>query len=185
MKSLLLASFKDIAKALPQTVEAQSVPAFKVFNLRDSSKTLFVALMALQNRNCNHILFAGTENEAEALRNDVFFYQNILDGSDTSNTPVFLPEQGDIDSTGIRLRNILELKKGRMFIGSMDAFLSPTWRPEDLSLSILKLEKGMTIRREGLAERLQSIGYRQVPLVSEKGELSERGWVFDLYPSNM
>ncbi|VAX34317.1 Transcription-repair coupling factor [hydrothermal vent metagenome] len=185
MKSRLFASFKDIVKALPQKAEAQSAPVFNVFNLRDSSKALFVALMTLQNRNCNHILITGTEDEAEALRNDVLFYQNILDGSDTSDNPVLMPEQGGIESTGIRLKNILELKKGRVFIGSMDAFLSPTWRPEDLSLSILKLGKGMTISREGLAESLQSIGYRQVPLVSEKGEFSERGWVFDLYPSNM
>ncbi len=185
MKSLLLASFRHLVKALPQTAEAQTTPVFNVFNLRDSSKALFVALMTLQNRTCNHILFTGTEDEAEVMRNDVLFYQNILDGFDTSDNPVFMPEQGDIESTGIRLKNILELKKGRMFIGSMDAFLSPTWRPEDLSLSILKLGKGMTISREGLAESLQSIGYRQVPLVSEKGEFSERGWVFDLYPSNM
>ncbi|VAX28348.1 Transcription-repair coupling factor [hydrothermal vent metagenome] len=185
MKSLLFASFKDIVKALPQKVEAQSAPVLKVFNLRDSSKALFVALMSLQNRTCNHILITGTEDEAGALRDDVLFYQGILDGSETSDIPVFLPEQGGIESTGIRLKNILKLKRGRLFIGSMDAFLSPTWRPEDLSLSILKLGKGMTISREGLAERLQSIGYRQVPLVSEKGEFSERGWVFDLYPSNM
>ncbi len=185
MKSLLFASFKDIVKALPQTAEAQSFPAFKVFNLRDSSRALFVALMALQNRNCNHILFTGTEDEAGALKNDVYFYQSILDGSGISGIPVFLPEQGGIEATGIRLENILKLKRGRLFIGSMDAFLSLTWRPEDLSRAILKLGKGMTISREGLAERLQSIGYRQVPIVSGKGEFSERGWIFDLYPSNM
>ncbi len=185
MKSLLLASFKHLVKALPQTAETVSAPVFNVFNLRDSSKALFIVLMSLQNRTCNHILFTGTEDEAGVLRNDVFFYQNILDGFDTSDSPVFLPEQGDIESTGIRLKNIMASKRGRLFIGSMDAFLSPTWRPEDLSLSILKLKKGKTISREGLAERLQSIGYRQVPLVSGKGEFSERGWVFDLYPSNM
>ncbi|NOY39907.1 MAG: transcription-repair coupling factor [Nitrospirae bacterium] len=185
MKSRLLASFKNIVKALPQTAEAQTAPVFKVFNLRDSSKSLFVALMALQNRTCNHILFTGTEDEAGVLRNDVLFYQNILDGSEISDIPVFLPEQGGVEATGIRLKNILELKKGRLFIGSTDAFLCPTWRPEELSLAILKLGRGMTISREGLAERLQSIGYRRVPLVSEKGEFSERGWVFDLYPSNM
>jgi len=188
MKSLLLSSFEHLTEPLSQAPDASGGAEYAVvdiFNLRDSSRALLVALMWFQKRTCKHVLFAGTEDEAMVLRDDVLFYQRVLGGVSGDRQPLFVPEQGDLESTGVRLENILKLEEGDLFVGSMDAFISPTWRPDDLSSSILKLTRGMTISREALAGRLDSIGYRRVPLVSGKGEFSERGWVFDVYPSNM
>lgn len=48
---------------------------------------------------------------------------------------------------------------------------------------VLNLKIRLEIQREELEKRLQEIGYRKVPLVSEKGEYSQRGWLFDVFPS--
>jgi len=48
---------------------------------------------------------------------------------------------------------------------------------------VLNLKIRLEIQREEVEKRLQKIGYRKVPLVSEKGEYSQRGWLFDVFPS--
>ena len=48
---------------------------------------------------------------------------------------------------------------------------------------VLNLKIRLEIQREEVEKRLQEIGYRKVPLVSEKGEYSQRGWLFDVFPS--
>jgi transcription-repair coupling factor (superfamily II helicase) len=48
---------------------------------------------------------------------------------------------------------------------------------------VLNLKIRLEIQREEVEKRLKEIGYRTVPLVSEKGEYSQRGWLFDVFPS--
>ena len=48
---------------------------------------------------------------------------------------------------------------------------------------VLYLKIRLNIQRVEIEKRLQEIGYRKVSLVSEKGEYSQRGWLFDIFPS--
>ncbi len=176
MKSLLVTAFKDLVETA-----SSGEPPITVFNLRDSSSALFLKLMQQHNRSYSHFLVTGTEEEAERLRKEVTFYQKILGG----RVPLYLPDPEGIDSTGIRLENILNLKKGDLLIGSAEAFLSSSWTSEELSARIIELFTDSSIQRKRLCDGFQSLGYRKAPLVSEKGEFSERGWVIDIFPSNM
>ncbi len=183
MKSLLLSSFGHLVETLSHSPASGERAGHEVFNLRDSSSALLAALMWSRNRTCIHLLVTGTEDEAMALRDDVYFYRRVL--GDAGRSPFFVPDPGDLDSTGIRLVSVLGLERGGLVVGSVDALLSPTWRRDELLRSMLKLSRGMAITREELAARLEAGGYRRVPLVSGKGEFSERGWIFDLYPPDM
>ncbi|NOZ24712.1 MAG: transcription-repair coupling factor [Nitrospirae bacterium] len=188
MKSHLLSSFEHLTGILsqpPDTAGGIRDGVVDVFNLKGSSKALLVALLSSLERTCSHVLVAGTEDEALAFRDDVLFYRRILGDTDRVRRQFFVPDQGDIESTGIRLRSVLALERGDLAVGSVDAFISRTWRREELSRAILRLAEGMTLSRDALADGLLSIGYRRAALVSGKGEFSQRGWVFDVYPSNM
>ncbi len=156
-----------------------------VFNLRDSCKALFVAMAVLTDRTSGHILVAGSEDEAESLLKDLSFFQTILDGRRRCPRPLFLPEQGGVESTCTRLKNILDFRRGGLLVGSAEAFLAPTWSPSELSRSILRIGRSVEVGREEVESRLKEMGYRKVPLVSERGEFSARGWIFDVYPLNM
>lgn len=54
---------------------------------------------------------------------------------------------------------------------------------KEIKENVLMLKKGMEMQRERLEEWLISHGYRGVSVVVEKGEFSQRGWLFDVYPS--
>ncbi len=45
----------------------------------------------------------------------------------------------------------------------------------------IHIKKSITIERELLRNRLLSLGYTQVELVTQEGEFSEHGWVFDVW----
>lgn len=52
----------------------------------------------------------------------------------------------------------------------------------EIENNILIIKKGMEVGRENLQTWLSSNGYRNVSVVVEKGEYSQRGWLFDIYP---
>ncbi|MDI6801246.1 MAG: transcription-repair coupling factor [Thermodesulfovibrionales bacterium] len=47
---------------------------------------------------------------------------------------------------------------------------------------VLFIKKGMEMEREKLRQWLTANGYKEVSVVVEKGEYSQRQWVFDVYP---
>ncbi|MGE5237256.1 MAG: transcription-repair coupling factor [Chloroflexota bacterium] len=47
---------------------------------------------------------------------------------------------------------------------------------------IMVLRKGFTVDRAELGEHLSGLGYRRVSVVADRGEYSERQWVFDVFP---
>ena len=47
---------------------------------------------------------------------------------------------------------------------------------------VIHLEKGMTIERDGLIQKLCDMGYERETIVSETGKLGVRGYVLDIFP---
>ncbi|MBM4128674.1 MAG: transcription-repair coupling factor [Nitrospira sp.] len=59
----------------------------------------------------------------------------------------------------------------------------PLWSRAEIERLLINLRVAMEIERRAIEESLHQMGYKKVPLVTEKGEYSQRGWLFDIFPS--
>lgn len=151
-------------------------PGSCIFNLAGSSAAL---LLALQDR--AFLAIEKEETAAETLWRDIVFFR-LLFGLQEQGRIIHLPEPYGPDQAGRRSRILFELTAGDSLVTTTAAIRSAAWTADVLA-DLPQLEKGLQISREFLEERLNGLGYRQVPVVAEPGEYSRRGFIFDLFPA--
>lgn len=88
------------------------------------------------------------------------------------------------DSYIARTKTLFEIlnKKFDTIIAPIDALFSFLPSIKDFSAHILKLKKGQNIEIENLEMLLVESGYKKEDLISEQGQFSRRGEVFDIFP---
>jgi transcription-repair coupling factor (superfamily II helicase) len=146
----------------------------RLYNLTGSSSALLLALYDKP-----YLAVEGTEERAEELAKDINFFREGL----KKNFITFLPEPDGF--AGERAKKIYSLKKGDSLVCSFKTLNAPVWSQREIEEMVLHLKKGMEIERAEVEKRLKEMGYRTVSLVSEKGEFSQRGWLFDIFPSTL
>ena len=144
----------------------------RIYNLTGSSPALLLALYDKP-----YLAVEVTEEKAEELGKDINFFREVL-----KKKPVtFLPEPDGL--AGERAKKIFSLGQGDSLVCSFNTLQTPTWSRQEIEETVLKLRKGTEVERAEADKRLRNMGYRKVSLVSEKGEYSQRGWLFDVFPS--
>lgn len=103
-----------------------------------------------------------------------------------------LPHQSKLphaDTLSDRLDTLVKLaactapgKGGGLVVASVSALMQPTFLPGSLRERIRHLRKGDTIEPGELAMWLESEGYEPEAQVTQKGELSLRGGILDVFP---
>ncbi|NWF98066.1 MAG: transcription-repair coupling factor [Nitrospirae bacterium] len=146
----------------------------RIYNLTGSSSALLLAM-------CDEPFFAvdGDESLAAELCEDINFYRSAL----KKNKVFYLPEPDGPEISGKRAEIILTINDNDSLTSSSINFNSSIWSKKELEERILFIKKGLEIRREEIENILQKLGYTSVPLVSEKGEFSRRGWIMDIFPT--
>jgi transcription-repair coupling factor (superfamily II helicase) len=80
------------------------------------------------------------------------------------------------------LRSLIERKQGSICLCPLQSLLQKVL-PKDLIAPLLTVWKKKTrIEFGSLAKRLGQLGYKQCPVVSDKGEFAIRGGILDLFP---
>jgi transcription-repair coupling factor (superfamily II helicase) len=120
-----------------------------------------------------------TEETAEELCRDINFFRTALG----KKHALFLPEVNGPAISGQRASVIHSLGKEDSLVVSLKNLDSPFWSKEAMSSNVLNIAKGTETGRGDIEKRLAGMGYRSVPLVSDKGEFSRRGWLLDIFPS--
>jgi transcription-repair coupling factor (superfamily II helicase) len=146
----------------------------RLYNLTGSSSALLLALYDKP-----YLAVELTEELAEELYKDINFFREVL----RKNNVLFLPEPDGPALSGQRAKTISSLRKTDSLVCSVKNLKLPVWTQKEIGETVLNLRKGMEIDRAEMDKRLKETGYRTVPLVSEKGEYSQRGWLFDVFPS--
>jgi transcription-repair coupling factor (superfamily II helicase) len=146
----------------------------RLYNLMGSSSALLLALYDKP-----YLAVEGTEERAEELGKDINFFREIL----KKNFITFLPEPDGL--AGERAKKIYSLKREDSLVCSFRTLNAPVWSQREIEEMVLHLKRGMEIERTEVEKRLEEMGYRKVSLVSEKGEYSQRGWLFDIFPSTL
>lgn len=135
----------------------------EIYNLSITSFALFLCFAE------NYIVFE--ENEQQAYK----LYSSIKSLSEFFNRPndtVLLPSEGN--DRLVAVFKILH-ENSKKIITTLESGKIPT------QIENIHIKKSITIERELLRNRLLSLGYTQVELVTQEGEFSEHGWVFDVW----
>ena len=148
--------------------------ASRIYNLTGSSLALLLALQ-------NEPFFAVESNQelSEELCRDINFFREALQ----KEPALFLPESDGAALSGERSRIIDSLRQSDSIVSSFKNLETPVWSVEEIKRMTIILRKGMEVRREEVEKSLSELGYTVVPLVSDKGEYSHRGWLLDIFPT--
>jgi transcription-repair coupling factor (superfamily II helicase) len=145
-----------------------------IYNLTGSSAALFFAFYDKP-----FLAIELTEELAEELYKDIIFFR----GAFKRDPVLFLPEPNGPYLSGERAKLIYSLKGNNSLVSSFKNIESLIWSRQELSRNIINLKKDTEISRTEIEKRLREIGYKNVPLVVEKGDYSRRGWLLDIFPS--
>ncbi len=135
----------------------------EIYNLSITSLALFLCFYE------NYIVFE--ENEEQAYK----LYYTIKSFSEFFNNHsevVLLPSEGNE-----RLMAIFKIlqEKNKKIVTTVESGKIPSY------METINLKKGFSIEREILRQNLIVSGYNQVELVTQEGEFSQHGWVFDIW----
>lgn len=121
------------------------------------------------------LLLCDSESSALELYHDTAFWSEFPD----REKPVLIPQKDNPE----RLKNIRSLHNisNARIITSVEAALSPTF-PAD-KYPLLKIIKNSSVDRDFVINSLKNSGYHTVSLVSGHGEMSIRGGILDVFPS--
>lgn len=171
----------------------QTAETKRIYNISIPHLALFLLL-----REKPFIVIEESEESASMLYKDLVFFQQALF---TNRYSLFyLPPPVSPEKIGERAKALYRMQNTEHRAQTKTEDRSQTFRGQTLSSIItskeaclcgfaipeiksrvLLLQKGMEISREKLEEWLKTNGYRSVSIVMEKGEYSQRGWLFDIY----
>jgi len=165
-----------------------------------SSKAFFIAtLLNSQPSTLNSILIITPDQEgAEGFAKDLDLFLHAKHDHGEGNTILYpswelLPFEAqsphpDIEAAGIGvLYKLLEGHAERggqplVVVTTPSALMQRVIPPEVLRSSVEYLEVGKAIDRDRLVEDLLNRGYSRMAMVEERGELSVRGGILDIFP---
>ncbi len=87
-----------------------------------------------------------------------------------------------ISSQTKALLHLLNKKEPCLIISSSKSLLEKIWNKDDLKNNIFEVSLNTNIEPVELAKKLVSLGYKKSSVVTNKGEFSIRGDIFDVYP---
>ncbi|GBE00042.1 transcription-repair-coupling factor [bacterium BMS3Abin07] len=125
------------------------------------------------------LVSAEDEYHAEVLKNDILFYLQFFRNCSVE----LLPYPSDTYQSGLRARTLYNLPDIRKVVSYPRALLGNAGSGEGIAGDILLLKCGGTIERDMLVNGFRRLGYCQVPMVAQRGDLSVRNWIIDIFPS--
>lgn len=175
----------SIGQIVIPRLKAQKSQELYLHGLTDSAKGFFLtSLIYSLNR---PILY---------LANDLNSALNIyLEVSNLTNAPVFyfpiqevspydqISSDTEIISSQTKaLLHLLNKNEPCLIISSAKCLLQKIWNKDDLKNNSFEINLNTNIEPSEIAKRLVSLGYKKTQIVTNRGEFSIRGDIFDLFP---
>lgn len=152
----------------------------RIYNLSGSSMALYLAHV----QESVFVLGHG-EQETRRLWDDIICYRKLL-GIEGPEVLYIPSADGGPEAEGMRAHAVFRLVEGGSgisLVAAIEAFDRPLWNQENLLDSALILERGTELSRVTVEERLLGLGYVRMPLVTDRGQYSVRGYILDVFPS--
>ena len=163
-----------ITKLLQQV---KASPGTRIYNL---SVPHFALLLLFKTS--PFIVIEDSTESADALYNDLLFFRQLVPRN--GRTISYFPPASSPELIGKRA-SVLLAGGTQSNIGIIT---SPEACRTGFSFSLIKdavitIRRGLSIERDTLNNMLSGLGYKKVSVVVEKGEYSQREWIFDVYPT--
>ncbi len=181
------ADSRGVVELLRQTKQIwQRGERLIVSGLEGGAKGFFISLLL---REITPLLVVTPDQDAaEALWEDILFFAPSEEKGRIHLFPFDGIPQVDLlprwDLYGQRMKVLRLLIEGglSLVITPLHGLLGKIISKEDLVSSLIKIKVGQEIERETLLRELISMGYNRVEMVEERGEMSLRGGIMDIYP---
>jgi transcription-repair coupling factor (superfamily II helicase) len=154
-------------------------------SLAGGSKGFFVGLLA---REVSPLLVTTPDQDkAEALREAIFFFTS----AEARERVLLFPTDGiphgdippwDIISQRMKVLRFLAEERATVIIAPIQGLQGGVPSKEALVSTIIRIEQGREQHREALVRAIIALGYIRVEMVEERGEMSLRGGIMDIYP---
>ena len=92
------------------------------------------------------------------------------------------PDPNDVSD---RLRLLQSIRNGKAIVAvtSGKALVQKTLSADDLATTMITVERGSRVQPTAFLRRLSTLGYQQTSLVEQRGQVSRRGGILDVYPT--
>ena len=186
-------SHSPLQEKLDTFISAEWTGEKRIHGLKGSSRAYLLSLLAERTKRPT-LLVAPTTKEAEVLYQDLAFFL----GEEEALSPIekrlhifpswdvlpFETLSPHLELVAARLEGLYHLIEGRapILVSTPAALLQRVIPKDDLKKSYRYLVVGEEISREHLLEHLIGWGFQSVPLVEERGDLSVRGGIVDIFP---
>ncbi|MBF0505338.1 MAG: DEAD/DEAH box helicase, partial [Nitrospirae bacterium] len=128
------------------------------------------------------VVIEGSPESARALYNDLLSFMRLFPGIDRTIS-LFPPASGP-ESIGRRASVVLAAStQGNIGIVTSPEAVGTGFTFSAIRDSVITLRRGVSIGRDTLNAMLVRLGYKKSSVVVEKGEYSQREWLFDIYPA--
>ncbi len=156
----------------------------RLYGLHGSAKPF---LLASAFRSLNRPLLAvlPTQEAAEDFAEDLkFFLPGCVSLYPSTELLPFEPHPAHQEITASRVELLFRLLSGPPFIivSSAPSLMQRVIPKGELAGRSIELKKGIEYERDSLLQRLQGMGYSRMSLVEERGEVSIRGGILDIFP---
>jgi transcription-repair coupling factor (superfamily II helicase) len=175
--STLYTLFKNNVDDMDRRLE--ECGARRIYNLSIPHFALFLLF-----RQRPFIVIEESAASAAALHGDLAFLREILSTTaETQRRTAYFPPPSGQEAPGERARVLFNYAAGgeMSLITSQDAYRTG-FTIAGINAKVLHLRKKGVMAREKVEKWLFDNGYKSVSVVMDKGEYSQRGWLFDIYP---
>ena len=158
----------------------------------DPPRAVLIAALARLTHRRPILVAVATQAEADRLTHDVkaFLGEEAVEEFPAWETLPFERVSPQIETMGRRLRVMWRLRQGEQAGDALPAVVVAPVRalvqrlgPHVEDIEPVIIERGATIDRDELVERLVNAGYRREYQVEARGEIAVRGSIVDVFPS--
>jgi len=183
--------FSDILERLVSSLRtAPTGKRLRVAGLRRAARAFFLA-QCLQRVSAPTVCLLSSLQEAETFTEDLRFFlgdehrlTQHLSLYPSWDVPAFegISPSNEVVAAQVEGLYALLSATAPVIVMSIDALAQRVMPQEDFFAATFPLRTGQEVSFSHLVDHLTQWGYRRVPLVEEKGELSIRGGIVDVFP---
>jgi len=158
---------------------------FVISQLEGGSKGFFISLLTREV--CPLLVITPDQDEAEALWQAILFFTPLAEQERVLLFPTDGIPHGDIPPWDLISQRIKALRsaaegKASVIIAPIQGLQRKVPSKQALLSSLIRIERGGELGRERLIRAIIALGYSRVEMVEERGEMSLRGGIMDIYP---
>ena len=179
-----------LERVLPTLRAAAAGDRLRLSGLKGAAQAFFLARCLISVPQSTLCVLPSAQ-EAEAFADDLRLFLGSEHGTEARvrlyppwDVPAFegLSPSSEVLAEQIEGLYALLATTTPVLVTSVDALAQRVMPQEELMTATLQLSAGQELPLSELVDHLVQWGYRRVPLVEEKGEVSVRGGIVDLFP---